>query len=63
MRYMHLSPSAREGAIRLLDEARQEAARSDGRGEMLETAANWSELSENRVEAPGIELDRGLPKT
>jgi integrase len=48
-RYMHLSPAAIEGAIRLLDRrpgppeggryARSESARSDaGRGDILETA-------------------------
>jgi hypothetical protein len=37
MRYMHLSPAARDSAIRLLDQSFQEL-KADGRGEILETA-------------------------
>jgi hypothetical protein len=37
-RYMPLGPSSLEAAVRLLDEARAEAAQGPGRGDIVETA-------------------------
>jgi hypothetical protein len=37
LRYMHLSPAAREGAIRLLDRGREEPKADQKFGDILET--------------------------
>jgi hypothetical protein len=40
MKYMHLSPAARESAIRLLDQVRNEVEGDRARGDILETGSD-----------------------